>query len=111
MFDDLHDPNPPTAGLHTLAAVSAKAQQLRRRRSLLMGGGGVALVALAIAAIVLPGRNDERLVSIDEPTTDSSTTINAEPTPPSAPRNGPKPMPTDANSPSTIGSRPEVAKA
>jgi len=103
MFDDLHDPNPPTAGLHTLAAVSAKAQQLRRRRSLLMGGGGVALVALAIAAIVLPGRNDERLVSIDEPTTDSSTTINAEPTP----FTGPTPS---TDSPVTGSSSPDACR-
>ena len=66
MFEDLHDPDPPGAGLDTLAAVSKRARQLRRRRSLVAGGGGVALVALAIGTIVMPGRDRSMVAPADE---------------------------------------------
>lgn len=33
MFDELHDPNPPTAGMREFAAVAERAQGIRRRRA------------------------------------------------------------------------------
>jgi hypothetical protein len=65
MFDDLHDPNPPTAGMDALASVATRARQLRRRRSLALGGAGVAVVALAVAAFVLPGRDRASVAPAD----------------------------------------------
>jgi hypothetical protein len=78
MFDELHDPDPPTAGMDTLAAVSRRAQRYRRRRSWVLGGVGVAVVGFALAAVVLPGRGDDRLVSVDEPTTEQSPSPSAD---------------------------------
>jgi len=83
MFDDLHDPNPPEAGMAALASVTRRAQRLRRRRSMALGGVGVAVVALAVAAVVLPGRDGDRVVSVDEPTTEEFPASTAESVAPS----------------------------
>ncbi len=98
MFDDLHDPNPPSAGLDALAAVSKRAQHLRRRRSLLIGGGGLAVVALAVAALVLPGRDDDRVAPIDEATTTGVSASMAPSTSFDAPSST-EPISTNAESP------------
>ena len=50
MFDELHDPDPPTPGLHEFAAVAERAQQIRRRRNTWMVRAA-SLVVLAGAAL------------------------------------------------------------
>jgi hypothetical protein len=60
MFDDLHDPDPPKAGLDTLARVSSRAKSIRRRRSLTAAASSLAVVALAVAAVVVPNLGDDR---------------------------------------------------
>ncbi len=50
MFDELHDPNPPTPGLHEFAAVAERAQQIRRRRNTWMVRAA-SLVVVAGAAL------------------------------------------------------------
>lgn len=88
MFDDLHDPNPPTPGLDDLATVSKRAQSIRRRRALTALGGAVALVALVAGIVVIPRLGDaERIVTVDTSSPDTSaspvpqTTVTDEVTP------------------------------
>lgn len=69
MFDDLHDPDPPNAGMAALASVSRRARQLRRRRSLMLGSAGVAVVTLAVAAVVLPEQDRSSVAPADSGST------------------------------------------
>lgn len=72
MFDDLHDPDPPTAGLDALARVSERAGTIRRRRTAMLGGGAVA-VAIVALAIVIPGRDADRIEPADDTEVTAST--------------------------------------
>ena len=58
MFDELHDPDPPTPGLHEFAAVAERAQQIRRRRNTWMvrAASLVVLAGVALAWTQLADR-------------------------------------------------------
>lgn len=65
MFDDLHDPAPPSAGTETLAAVATRARRIRRRRTALEGSGAVGVIALLVAGVAVLGSPDGRVVPVD----------------------------------------------
>lgn len=82
MFDELHDPHPPTPGLDALAAVSARARALRRRRLALVGTGVATVVACgALAVVAIGGDRDRRLVGVDTPTSDETVVATTVPVP------------------------------
>jgi hypothetical protein len=65
MFDDLHDPAPPSAGTETLASVASRARRIRRRRTAIAGTGTVGVIALLVAGIAVLGGPADRLVPAD----------------------------------------------
>jgi len=84
MFDELHDPNPPTPGLREFAAVAERAQQIRRRRNTWIVRTA-SLVVLAGAALAWSQLADRTaLAPTDAPattvpaTTDDATTVPVE---------------------------------
>lgn len=62
MFDDLHDPAPPTVGTDTLAAVAVRARRMRRRRTALTGAGVLGASLLAVAAVAVVSRGEPTIV-------------------------------------------------
>jgi hypothetical protein len=97
MFDDLHDPVPPSAGTDTLAAVTARARRIRRRRSALTGAGAAGVVALVVGAIVALGGPADRIV----PAVDTLAPTTVEPVPTSAPSPDTTQPPIGTTTPST----------
>lgn len=107
MFDELHDPHPPTPGLDALAAVSARARALRRRRLTLVGTGVVAVVAVGVLAVVaIGGDRDRRLVGVDTPTSDETAVATTVPVPtspePTAPSTSVVPSTSAASTTSVV---------
>lgn len=113
MFDDLHDPDPPSPDLATLATVSARARRLRRRRSVAVGAGFAVLLVATVAVIVQVGDGGQRrIVTVDTPPVDSTVASVPAPTPspsstpsstPSAPSSVQEPPTTDATTvPGTV---------
>jgi hypothetical protein len=84
MFDDLHDPDPPTPGLDTLASVTARARQIRQHRVLMVCRAGVVgmIAIVAVATIPRLGRddNDDTVVLVDPSTVTSTVAPTTEPT-------------------------------
>lgn len=88
MFDDLHDPAPPTAAASHLAEVAVRAQRLQRRRSigvtvvaaLIIGTGVAALLALPLrdATSVAPS---DTAPAITEPAVSAPPTTSIATTP------------------------------
>lgn len=81
MFDNLHDPAPPVAGLEQLARVATRAQQIRRRRhQLALHTTVVACAVLGIGALltVVPGDGSSpapsNTLTMPEITTPASST-------------------------------------
>lgn len=103
MFDDLHDPAPPSAGTETLAAVATRAQRLRRRRSVITGAGAAGVCALVVGSIVTIGGPSDRIV----PAGESSTPAVSE----SAPTSGPSPDETDPSMTTTAPTVPTTEGA
>ena len=97
MFDDLHDPVPPSAGTDTLAAVTARARRIRRRRSALTGAGAAGVIALVVGAIVALGGPADRIV----PAVDTLAPTTMEPVPTSAPSPDTTQPPIGTTTPST----------
>jgi hypothetical protein len=84
MFDDLHDPDPPTPGMDTLASVTARARQIRQRRVQAMCWTGVVGMISIAAMVTIPrlgtGDDDTDLL-LDSPTvTDTAAPFTAPPT-------------------------------
>ena len=76
MFDDLHDPDPPRAGLDTLARVSSRAKTIRRRRSMAVAASSLAVVAL-VAVAVVPNIGDDRgrISTVDDSVAPTPSTV------------------------------------
>ncbi len=79
MFDELHDPNPPTPGLHQFAAVAERAQQIRRRRNTWMVRAA-SLVVLVGAAFAWSQMSDRTAVAPSSPST-TTTPVTTTPSP------------------------------
>ena len=75
MFDELHDPDPPTPGLHEFAAVAERAQHIRRRRNTWMvrAASLVVLAGVALAWTQLADRT--ALAPTAAPTTGPVATV------------------------------------
>ena len=74
MFDDLHDPNPPTPGLREFAAVAERAQGIRRRRATWMVRTA-SLVVLAGIALAWYQISDRTVLAPAGPSTTLPTTV------------------------------------
>ena len=81
MFDELHDPDPPTPGLHEFAAVAERAQQIRRRRNTWMVRAA-SLVVLGGVALAWSQLSDRTALAPSSPpatsapaTTTASTVV------------------------------------
>jgi len=73
MFDELHDPNPPTPGLHEFAIVAERAQEIRRRRNTWMVRAA-SLVVLVGAALAWTQLSDRTAVAPSGPPTTAPVT-------------------------------------
>lgn len=70
MFDDLHDPTPPTATADHLATVAERAERRRRRRTAgVMGATTVVLVAAGTVALTLREPGDAATTTVPAPVT------------------------------------------
>ena len=76
MFDELHDPDPPTPGLHEFAAVAERAQQIRRRRNTWMVRAA-SLVVLGGVAFAWSQMSDRTAVAPSSPATSAPATTTA----------------------------------
>jgi hypothetical protein len=84
MFDDLHDPDPPTPGMDTLASVTARARQIRQHRVLMVCRAGVVGMIAIVAVATIPrlgtdGDNDDNVVLVDPSTVTSTAAPTTEP--------------------------------
>jgi hypothetical protein len=73
MFDELHDPDPPTPGLHEFAAVAERAQQIRQRRNTWIARAA-SLVVVAGAAFAWSQLSDRTALAPTAPATSRAAT-------------------------------------
>lgn len=93
MFDDLHDPDPPTATANHLANVAERAERRRRRRTATAMG--------AVAAVLVAG--GATALALRDPDSGPTTTLTAPPTSPTIPGQEPTTTPpTTAAAPAPI---------
>ncbi|MEM1334788.1 MAG: hypothetical protein AAGG08_15155, partial [Actinomycetota bacterium] len=84
MFDQLHDPNPPTATSHHLAVVAERAVGMRRRRTAAIASvAAVGLLAVGAVSVAAVQRGDEEtpLANAQLPVVDSPTVTELEAAP------------------------------